>query len=537
MGPLQFQSNNLPAMTASLESILSSNQARRTIGGAWLAGVLAVLVWVLGAPSLHAQISFAPAVHSEGYSTPGSDRDMAFGDLDLDGDLDAVLANDSYSGTVVVLFNNGSGTLVFGGSYSVGQFGSYPSGVALADLDGDGSLDIAVAVGDQVRLFCNDGAGSFVPLSILFGIHDAISVALADLDGDADPDVVATSWNFRVYVAVNNGDGTFQPATSYQNIFRPRSQVLGDLDRDGDLDVITAGPSGFTVLPNNGDATFAATQTHPIDGEPWSVDLGDLDHDGDLDIALGCPATYKGLPRVAVVLNHGSGTFTAPVFFDTGSHPMGVAASDLDLDGDLDLAVADNYMGIGMANNLGLSRVTVLENDGGGGFFAPIHFETGPLAATAGGPWSIFTPDLTGDGYPDLVSRNKTGWPTDYTVSVLLNESAFALVLTQGPLYRGAPTNFTVTHAQPGELVYFLYSLAGTGAGPCPGPLGGLCLDLLTPIIQFGSAVADANGQAVLTATVPPNAPAVSVSTQAVARRGVGGADSVKSKTVSDTIQ
>ncbi|MFG0330713.1 MAG: hypothetical protein ACF8PN_12550 [Phycisphaerales bacterium] len=103
------------------------------------------------------------------------------------------------------------------------------------------------------------------------------------------------------------------------------------------------------------------------------------------------------------------------------------------------------------------------------------------------------------------------------------------LTLTQTELHRGELATFLVRGAAAGERAVFAYSFAGVGNGPCPPALGGLCIDLLAPVTVMGQSVADAAGMASLTLRVPPNAPLREVSTQAVIRRGAGGADSVKS--------
>ncbi len=109
--------------------------------------------------------------------------------------------------------------------------------------------------------------------------------------------------------------------------------------------------------------------------------------------------------------------------------------------------------------------------------------------------------------------------------------------LTVEPLHRGQPADLTVTGANPAERVYFIYSTAGTGSGPCPPALGGLCLDLRLPVMQLGSAVADGGGTAIMTIEIPAQAPLITVHTQAAIRRGAGGADSVKTDAVSTPIQ
>ena len=115
--------------------------------------------------------------------------------------------------------------------------------------------------------------------------------------------------------------------------------------------------------------------------------------------------------------------------------------------------------------------------------------------------------------------------------------STGGLVFDLPPLIRGANSNLSVTGAIPGETVIFLWSRQGTGPGPCPGSLGGLCLDLLPPVNNAGSAVADAAGNANLSVSVPASAPLVQIWAQAVAQRGVGGVDSVKSNVDTETVQ
>lgn len=122
------------------------------------------------------------------------------------------------------------------------------------------------------------------------------------------------------------------------------------------------------------------------------------------------------------------------------------------------------------------------------------------------------------------------------TASWFLEGGNTGPVLSQSDLNLGQTATFTVTNMNGGEIAYYLYSLSGTGSGPCVPQLGGLCLDLLNPVVQFGTASAAGNGTAILSVTIPSTAPLTTVSTQAVVQRGVGGADSVKSNTVTAMI-
>ena len=103
-------------------------------------------------------------------------------------------------------------------------------------------------------------------------------------------------------------------------------------------------------------------------------------------------------------------------------------------------------------------------------------------------------------------------------------------------LYAGLPAQFALHGAQPGETVYFLYSL--TGLERRCNAASGSCIDLLDPILLLGSAVADPAGTARITATVPPATPSqTDVYTQAVVLRGPGRPDVVRSNTHHDRVQ
>lgn len=104
------------------------------------------------------------------------------------------------------------------------------------------------------------------------------------------------------------------------------------------------------------------------------------------------------------------------------------------------------------------------------------------------------------------------------------------------PLQRGQPGTALLCNALPGEAVWFAHTLQGLGAGPCLTGLGGLCIDLLPPVVNLGMQVTDAMGSAAFTATVPVNAPLGPIWLQVVIRRGAAGVDSVKSNAAATTI-
>jgi len=120
--------------------------------------------------------------------------------------------------------------------------------------------------------------------------------------------------------------------------------------------------------------------------------------------------------------------------------------------------------------------------------------------------------------------------PLQLSGPVLLTPRGLRLVAD--PIIRGELLSMSAFGANQGDRVFFLYSPNNLGSGPCVSHFGGLCLDLLLPVIHVATATADTNGEASTQIPVPANAPLALVHMQAVARRGSNGSASVKSNTV-----
>jgi len=237
-------------------------------------------------------LSSAGAFTNSGQSLgSGDSKGVAFGDVDGDGDLDAIIAND---GNNTVWVNSGTGTF----SNSGQSLGSKPNtSVALGDLDGDGDLDVFFATdggilsGDANTVWINNGSGTFTDSGQSLGSGDSEGVGLGDLDGDGDLDaIIANDGNNTVWV--NNGSGTFTNSGQSLGSADSRDVALGDLDGDGDLDAFFATNGGFlssdanTVWVNNGSGTFTNSGQSLGSGDSRGVALGDSDGDGDLDAII-----------------------------------------------------------------------------------------------------------------------------------------------------------------------------------------------------------------------------------------------------------
>jgi len=239
--------------------------------------------------------------------TIGSDQsnDVALGDLDGDGDLDAFVAN---QGPNTVFINQGGMQGGTAGEFSdsgMALGSAFSEDVSLGDLDGDGDLDAFVANGsfDPSRIWVNTGNGSFIGgESISGGGLPSSAVALGDLDSDGDLDAFIARPNVRNLIVWNKGgaqsgtEGTFTNQNESGNTFPSESSrgiELGDLDGDGDLDAFVAnsGESNSVWINQGGsqsgtEGIFQSGSSLSGSALSYAVALGDLNGDGDLDAVL-----------------------------------------------------------------------------------------------------------------------------------------------------------------------------------------------------------------------------------------------------------
>jgi len=166
---------------------------------------------------------------------------VAVGDLDGDQDLDLVTTANldfgSQRGDIAVLLNNGKATFTPGARTTTGR---YPIDIAVGDLDGDGDLDVVVAnqFAYDVSVLLNNGNATFTPGTNFAAGRRPEALALGDLDGDTDLEIVVTNASSRdLSVLENNGAATFAPPRNTALGGFPEGFVLGDFDQDTDLDV------------------------------------------------------------------------------------------------------------------------------------------------------------------------------------------------------------------------------------------------------------------------------------------------------------
>ncbi len=346
------------------------------------------------------------------YGTGSHPISVAIADLNGDTKPDLAVANAS-SNSVSVLLGNGDGTFGVKADYGTG---SSPYSVAISDLNGDGKLDLVTAdagynsanrYANTVSVLLGNGDGSFGVNTDYGAGSRPVSVAIADVNGDGNRDLaVANGDSNSVSVLLGNGDGTFAPRRDYGMRFYSTSVAIGDLNGDGRLDLVisddqgTNGVSSVSVLIGNGDGTFGQGAAYDAGLEPVSVAISDLNRDGKQDLAV---ANYRS-STVSVLLGRGDGSFDGKVGYGVGDGPVSVAVGDLNGDGSPDIVVA----------NANSNTVSVLLGIGDGTFRPRMDY------GTASAPTSVAIGDLNGDGKPDLVTANAGLYPNYVgTVSVL----------------------------------------------------------------------------------------------------------------------
>lgn len=337
---------------------------------------------------------------------------LTIGDIDNDGDLDIIFANGggfSSAGTPEiqrVYINNGSGVFSDQSTARLG-FSGLCRGAELGDIDNDGDLDLVFAQDFNRRpaLFLNDGSGFFtnVTAARLPAINLSSSRAnFADIDNDGDLDLYFVNGGssrfgcgqFRVYV--NNGLGFFADQTAALHPLaaycEPMDCIFGDIDGDFDLDIRTAGrgTNNSKLLRNNGSGVFSLIAGVPADSTCYSYDFGDINGDGDLDL-LGANAGPNNTEML--LSNDGTGAFTNvstqlqanPTVDDNDSKFF-----DYDNDGDLDIIIAV----------LGGTAERIYTNNGSGTFTQASNIIT-PVSDSS---LDVKLADVNNDGRLDIIT-------------------------------------------------------------------------------------------------------------------------------------
>jgi len=268
---------------------------------------------------------------------------------------DLVIAN-SASNTVSVLLGNGDGTFTEapGSPFAVGK---QPSAVVIADFNGDGNLDFAVAnKGDNsISVFQGDGTGAFTPFpKSPFLLPNVVAsselgptaIVTANFRNQGFPDLAVVNENsnsISLLLASGNSsfDGTFTEATNSPITLgkTPVAIAAGDLNGDAipDLAVVNQADNTVTILLNNGDGTFTQSAGSPLATAttPAGVVIANFTNGQTNDLAV----TNQAQGTIGIYVGLGAGTFAPRFELSTPNGPSAIVSTDFNGDGLPDVAL------------------------------------------------------------------------------------------------------------------------------------------------------------------------------------------------------
>lgn len=287
------------------------------------------------------------------------------------------------------------------GSYTSGP--QVPVSLALdhrvADIDGDGDTDIVLtdtaSLTRSIRLFLNDGRGNFTEANAnqMPSIPGGLYLRLADLDGDGDLDIATSAPQLTL---LENRGGSFVNASA--RVLRRAAGMafeVYDVDRDGRMDLVAYDVNGIEILLQDAAGNFGAIwRSIPLVEAVMTLALADVDNDGDTDIFAGAGfGKDRYFEANGLSWTEASALRMPPVA--RGLSMRDARFVDIDEDGDLDLVIPKTSL-----NTAVQDRTRIYANDGAGKFS---DITTSVLAAHADLVGDVTVDDVDGDGDTDIM--------------------------------------------------------------------------------------------------------------------------------------
>jgi hypothetical protein len=410
-----------------------------------------------------------PTFSSQTFATGNSPNQIAVADFNGDGKPDLAVANAAGGGTgdfyVSLLINSttpGASSASFNlvSGPDLGN-GNNPTSMAVADFNGDGKPDLAVAVATgnasngPVQVFLNTstgGAASFGASQPFFAGANASTIAVADFNGDGKPDMAVSNpganFSAGTVSVMINGTATGSATASFTLAASPAvgdvsGVVTGDFNGDGKPDIaVTASDSAQvlinTTAPGAATPSFEPQSSFPVQLSPFNLAAADFNGDGRLDLV----AVNFYSNSATVLLNTGAAPASVPQFTlaaapVAGNSPGGVGAADFNGDGLPDLAVANTNSG----------TVSVFFNGTAPGAAAGVFNAASagsPLIVSYYGPGPMVIGDFNNDGKPDIAVADFTENVDPGYASVFINgttpgSASASFTLSAEPTVDGAP--------------------------------------------------------------------------------------------------
>ncbi len=336
-------------------------------------------------------------------------------DFNGDGIMDVAVIDDN-SGQVVVLLGNGNGTFTQSGTYPAGPG---PKFILAGDLNGDGLPDLVVVNSNAgtVNVLLNNPSspGQFsAPVSYPVGNYPILP-ALADVNGDGILDLVVPNYNDgTISVLIGNGDGTFQTQKTFPANGAPEIVRVAGTNATGAPYLAVANEySGVTIMTGDGSGNFSPTNFYPIGGNTDLQDMAVADFNGDglPDIAVANGPDNSIYLLLADPQNRGNFIAQEQIFQVSPSNMsydlFGLLTADFNNDGMPDL----------VAQQWGSGAVSLLINQAQSNAKSVTFNLAGTYPVGSSGRNSIgyVAADFNGDGVLDLVVTNYN----DNTIGIL----------------------------------------------------------------------------------------------------------------------
>lgn len=301
------------------------------------------------------------------------------------------------------------------------HLGAMPSDVQIADVDGDGHLDL-IATAKAANTFglqLGTGQGSFKPGTTANTIASPQALVVTDFNGDSFPDVaIVSDVQTSLAVHMNRGDGTFTPA-ALMNIGIPGDVLVhGDFDGDGTTDLFIAhrDERKLTLVVGEGQGAFVVARSFDMPHYPWSIRAVHANGDDATDLGIGLLSGGQ-INAIRLMLSDGNGGFLAPVDTSINRQPVDLDFGFFDDDAHLDCATIDLHAGV----------ATTLFGVGDGTFVEPSFHPFN------GQPEEMKVIDIDNDGFDDVVAAHS--YFQRVTTLVSKGDRSFQI-----PLWHALPT-------------------------------------------------------------------------------------------------